>query len=376
MGNDLGLGSAARAILASSSIAPTHFSFPPNSQPRLLAPRYPARAAAASVRRYTTPEVTRVRIGLAAAAIAARSGIARIAPATVAVGGPGTFIAHAQEVLGDASLVVAVHLGPPRANRKPVMHFMSRTGESVAYAKLGINEFTNARIRNEADALCSLGAAHTPSLVSPEPIAAGGWEGLEYLIMGPLASHSNRVPGSVDRQKANGALVAAFPMWSEELANSGWWSRIINDLELCYPSPEKERLQKASHEIAKRYGSEQMKVGAAHGDWSRWNMSVRDSELVVWDWERFATDVPVGWDELHFLLGIHPGGPAAAVAEAYGSSTGSPGKERLLCTYLLQRGVSRLEGWGETGVSSAALRTWLLPALEQLLARTEAKAAD
>jgi hypothetical protein len=42
--------------------------------------------------------------------------------------------------------------------------------------------------------------------------------------------------------------------------------------------------------------------GAWHGDWTPWNMAWRRDVLHVWDWERFAPAVPVGFDALHYAL--------------------------------------------------------------------------
>jgi hypothetical protein len=42
--------------------------------------------------------------------------------------------------------------------------------------------------------------------------------------------------------------------------------------------------------------------GAWHGDWTPWNMASTGQGLLVWDWERFTRDVPVGFDALHYWL--------------------------------------------------------------------------
>src|SRR5205823_2021204 len=42
--------------------------------------------------------------------------------------------------------------------------------------------------------------------------------------------------------------------------------------------------------------------GAWHGDWSPWNMASTTGGLLVWDWERFGSGVPRGFDALHYWL--------------------------------------------------------------------------
>lgn len=371
----LGIGIADGALLGDSSAVPTHAPFPPRGQPRLLIPRYPAAAVVASIRRYTVPQSVRARLAVSSAIALARLGALRLAPGAIPLGGP--FITQMRKLLEVEELAFSVHLGPPRANRKPVLHLMDLSGESVAYVKLGINDLTCRRVREEAEALRRLGDVTMPGLVAPGLIASGTWDGLEYLVMKPLDSDSALIPSRRLREKAIDALVAAFPVQTLFVRDSPWWSRAMADLIGCDASPERERLLRAAEACERAFGDRAMTVGASHGDWSRWNMSVRDSEVVVWDWERFATDVPVGWDELHFRLGLNPGGPARALARGRvrprvaGKELPKDDAEPLLATYLIHRGVSRLKARQETGIHNAALGEWLLTAVENSIPERE-----
>jgi hypothetical protein len=42
-------------------------------------------------------------------------------------------------------------------------------------------------------------------------------------------------------------------------------------------------------------------VGDSHGDWAPQNMALGPEGLDVWDWERYSTGIPQGFDVLHFL---------------------------------------------------------------------------
>jgi hypothetical protein len=42
--------------------------------------------------------------------------------------------------------------------------------------------------------------------------------------------------------------------------------------------------------------------GAWHGDFGPWNMGVDGRRVEVWDWERFAVGVPVGFDAAHYQV--------------------------------------------------------------------------
>lgn len=370
---DLGLGSGARAILARPGVPRTHAAFPLGSSPRLLIPRYPAAAAAASLRKYSVPESGFKRLATVGAVLAARLGGARFSPGTVSLGGSNTFLARISDLLNQDDLAFSVHLGPPRANRKPVVHVMTPGGDSVAYIKLGVNRFTSERVREEADALQQLAVVSTPGLVVPKLIDVGEWEDMQYLIMEPLNTEVLRVPPISLRETATEALVRAFPIQTELLGRSPWWATAIAELAVFEQSNQKERLQQAADVLSARSADQPVVCGAAHGDWSRWNMSASGEYLKVWDWERFSTEIPLGWDEIHFRLGVHSAGPTAALREkgivphVDGKKLASQSATTLLVAYLILRGIACLSAQTETGIESRALDEWLLPSIEGLL---------
>jgi hypothetical protein len=47
---------------------------------------------------------------------------------------------------------------------------------------------------------------------------------------------------------------------------------------------------------------EPLLLGAWHGDWTPWNMLHDARGIMVWDWEGFQDDVPIGFDLVHFLV--------------------------------------------------------------------------
>ncbi|HET9007370.1 MAG TPA: hypothetical protein VFQ04_11690, partial [Actinomycetes bacterium] len=89
--------------------------------------------------------------------------------------------------------------------------------------------------------------------------------------------------------------------------------------------------------------------GTWHGDWGPWNLRATPGRLLVWDWERSADGVPLGFDLLHFgyqtaLQGLgQPPATAAATARdraaPHLAELGQrPGLAELLCDlYLLER---------------------------------------
>ena len=93
--------------------------------------------------------------------------------------------------------------------------------------------------------------------------------------------------------------------------------------------------------------------GAWHGDWAPWNMAAHDGRVMLWDWERFETDVPVGFDALHFelqkLIRVDGLAPRAAVtswlragASSCAVRRASDSADLVVALYLLHVGARAL----------------------------------
>lgn len=367
-------GAEIASLCARREATVTHIPYPLNGLPRMLVPRSPAPVVAASVRHYTASQKRLSRVAKAGAEVFARVGGARLIPRALALGGPGTFLAFASEFFEEKKLAFAVHLGPLRANRKPVLHVMTPRGKSIAYIKLGINAFTSRRVRHEAEALRRLNRLDVEGLVTPTLIDAGNWEGHEYLITSPLKIDPMQAPSEGQRLAAKAALVSGFRVTEQQLANSSWWHTVTTELEALPDTKEKKRLERAASSLQGQFGGHACRIGAAHGDWSRWNMSPGQSGLLVWDWEKFSLGTPLPWDEIHFRLGVHPDGPLAALSQPESLFSRASWEERsaedtnvLLAAYLICRGVAGLQGQETTGARSVSLATWVLPGLEEIL---------
>lgn len=367
-------GAEIASLRARRRTAVTHIPYPLSGLPRMLVPRFPAPVVAASVRGYSASQKRLSRGAKAGAEVFARVGGTRLIPRGVALGGPGTFLEFASEYFEEKKLAFAVHLGPLRANRKPVLHVMTPRGNSIAFIKLGINAFTSRRVRHEAEALRRLNRLGAEGVITPTLIDAGNWEGHEYLITAPLKIDPTQAPTEGQRLAAKAALVSGFRVMEQRLANSSWWHTVTTELEALSDTKEKKRLERAASRLQREFGGHTCRIGAAHGDWSRWNMSPSQSGLLVWDWEKFSLEMPLPWDEIHFRLGIHPDGPLAALSQPESLFSRASWEERtaedadvLLAAYLISRGVARLQGQETTGARSVSLATWILPGLEEIL---------
>lgn len=319
-----------------------------------------------------------------AAAQAGRAGLARWAPRQVTVrqreDGNDNLVEHLGSRLG-SRLVAGVHLGPPRANRKPVLQLVDNSGRTVGFGKVGLNELTRGRVLAEAQALLTVGAHAPRRLRVPGVLAQGSWNGHPYCVTTPVATRS-RLRGLNHPQFAAGLqeLVHAFPVAQLPLAEAPWWRRLRMGLEAS-PEPDMLWLHHFAEQVERRAGWTELGFGAAHGDWSPWNVAVMDNCVVAWDWERFVVDAPVGLDGLHFALQsaarLEALSPAAAVGRVIEQSAplvaanGARGEHGglLVALYLLERGYRFVaDGQRNAGARKGPIGEWLRPGLEAVVA--------
>ncbi|GGK67646.1 hypothetical protein Ppa06_29320 [Planomonospora parontospora subsp. parontospora] len=161
---------------------------------------------------------------------------------------------HLSEVLG-IPIRVTLHVRPARrANRKPVLEARGPDG-TVAFVKIGDTDRTRELVAHEARTLAMLAETPLKTVIPPTVLHHGSWRDLSVLALSPLPV----------RRGAAGADLRA------------------------------EAIREISGIGGERF--------AWHGDFSPWNIARGpDDRLLVWDWERFGTGVPLGFDALHHFL--------------------------------------------------------------------------
>jgi Phosphotransferase enzyme family len=281
------------------------FLLPGAGRPRLVVPAIP-RAAAAAVRRYGEPGSAVAWLGTRALAAALASGLGPVLTRRrMRVRGPAgaeTIESYLTAVLG-RDLRVSMHLGAPRANRKPVLQLLTPRGAPVGFAKIGVNPLTRDLVRAEREALARLGGAALGDVTVPRVLHHGVWHGLEILVLStlPVWQRRRRLPAA--RLIAAMSGVARVDGLSREhLADGGYLRRLRARLAAADDGAQRAALAEALDTVAARAGDAVLAYGAWHGDWTPWNMASTDLGLLVWDWERFTRGVPVGFDALHHRL--------------------------------------------------------------------------
>jgi hypothetical protein len=368
----------------------------PNARkPRLLVPAGDRRLAAAAVRRYAEPTSRLARIKRNAVVAALRTGAsAALLRDRVRVDDPGdtdTFERYLNSVL-NRDCVISVHIGPARANRKPVLQVLDPSGRTVAFVKLGTTGLTRQLVRAETTALVALGNAGLTSISVPPVLHSGQWHGHEVLVQGALPVWRPRAALTGPRlSAAMKELAGCCGTRRGTLEGSGYATRLRARLDAVADQPDGAALAAATARIfaaaagstpAPRSGTHsttgvRLQFGAWHGDWSPWNMATLDDTLLVWDWERFTPGVPLGFDAVHHDLQVRltDGGDDARAA-VDGMLAAAPNLllpfgvvepravEVTALLYLVDLATRYVaDRQAEAGARLGVLGTWLLPAL-------------
>jgi hypothetical protein len=328
---------------------------PFGDRPRLLVPTERA-AAAAAIQRYGEPGSRMSSLRRRATWLAMASGVGpRLFRDRLRIEAPSrspTILSYLREALG-SDVRLSMHVGGARANRKPVLQLLTPDGEAVGTAKIGIDPLTCRLVRGERDALARLASARLRRLTAPRVLHHGSWNDLEVLVLAPLPVWLRRRPLSTSQLAAAIREVSGIDgLTRERLATAPYWRRLLDRLTSAPDGAEREALESALDMLHEQAGGTTLSYGSWHGDWSPWNMASTARGLLVWDWERFAPGVPLGFDALHHWLQVEVGprrrDPASAARE------------------LIKRAPSRLNPF-EVGASEARLTALLY--LAELAAR-------
>lgn len=349
---------------------------PSPDKPRLVLPTRPHRAAGAILKALRDKS----SMGARGRSLAVRAALATNTGGTQ-LPDPG-LVEVAKEHLPDRDYAYGVHLGPPRANRKPVLALATPDGDLVAFVKLGVGSLTDRLVRAESVALGAV--SHLETVHVPRLIAAGDYRSHPYVIQSPVPTDrpSRTNLAAVIAAQVEVASVGQSSINEEAAiaATVDQWRRRAHDAAAI------DRGVAAFAHLAERWAEQvrQMPVvwGSWHGDWRPTNMAVTASGCSVWDWERFATGVPVGYDALHLFLVSHASScrnltslpadlfdNAQRLLRPFGVSTREVA-EVTATGYLLELAGRYLDDdQAGSGARLGSVREWLLPYLTTLLAQ-------
>jgi len=362
---------------------------PSAANPKLVVPATPYAAASAVVSAATAATSTRAATRTAAVALGLRCGVAghlmRDRLVVQVPEGGAAIDTHLGQVAG-REVLVGFRVGPARANRKPVLQMVTGRGVLVGYAKLGVNTLTDSLVAAEATALTRLANVHLAGVRIPALLDASTWQGHQLVVQAALpVGRLGRPPAPAQTAAAMLAVAGAEGLSKVAVGALPWWTRTTAIVAALPASDSAGRLSQIAHALAGR-GDEVVQCGAWHGDWNPGNCAAGPGEVLVWDWERYETGVPVGFDALHLSLqsrigtGVDPlaaAGRLVADAPQLLAPFGVGTQARLVATlYLFGLGARYLhDDQAGAGAAVGRLDTWLLPTLEQLCATTAAGSA-
>jgi hypothetical protein len=302
---------------------------PSSRRPRLIAPTG-RRASAALVRHHGEGRGRAGRLKTTALSLGLQMGLGTVLcrERLQVAGPPGapTLVGRIGEVLG-REVVMGMHLGPPRANRKPVLQLLSPAGRTLAYAKLGVDALTDSLVQSEAAALTGLATGNLLVIEVPELLHAGTWQGHHLMVQSALPVWSPRAPLAEDRLVGAVAEIAGLERVDQvPLRVSPYWADLTGSTRRLPPDESSRHLAGLLRRLDEAGGDTPMSFGGGHGDFAPWNMACLTDRLLVWDWERFRARVPVGFDLLHYALQhdlvVRGTDPAEAAARLVDDITG------------------------------------------------------
>jgi hypothetical protein len=360
----------------------------PNAQcPRVILPAHNRWAAARGIASFAQGHSLSERLRTLLLTGAFATGLAPLLLRDRLYVGAGPGIEHALTAALDRDLAIAIHVGPPRANRKPVLLLLSPAGRTIGYAKVAINELTSRLVRTEARALRHLADARLKDVTVPRLLYEGEWNGQPLLVQEalPVGDQTDR-PTRHQLLRCVLQIVHLARVRERPLSSSPYRRALEERIVTLGARPEAAPLRAA----LRRLPDVRIPFGAWHGDLTRWNIASTSRRAFVWDWERLAMDAPVGFDALHYDLnecvqaGVHPGvhrwldSGSRLLRDPLLSDTGlrSHTVSTVMALYLIDLATRYLhDRQSENGGHLASVDDWLLPALDGLQERAVHEAA-
>ena len=189
-----------------------------------------------------------------------------------------------------------------------MLQVIDRVGRTVAFVKLAWNDLTTTLLAHEQGVLTNLATRQLGPVEIPRVLGAGLVDGISWLALSPVRTHFAR--RALTHLDAADAIARACGVDESSLGHTDLTealTRRANGLPLAAAAVER---------LLNDHGSRSLTIGSWHGDFVPWNMSTGKSAVAVWDWERFASGVPVGFDRLHFAMQVAVHRTGLSVAQA------------------------------------------------------------
>lgn len=272
--------------------------------PRAAAPRWLLPAdAPGTADALVGQESGRLRQGaVRALALAHRTGLTHRLPVSRlrVVGGHEDSLVTAIEGMLEPDVALAIRLGAWSHARSVVVRAFDRAGTTVAFGKVGIDAHGRAAVRAESRNLSRATALGLRHVVHSEVLRHEQWRGLDVLLVSPLLPSTDPGPGQEMPVEAMLEL-AHSEVRTAPLTESAWWTGVQGRLADVADPVLRDELAGAAARLGGAGAGTSLALGPWHGDWTPWNMARQGLRVLLWDWEHFDEDVPVGFDLVHHL---------------------------------------------------------------------------
>lgn len=355
---------------------------PSAQNPRLLVPGS-GPAATRMLRRQLTGRRARTRLARGVLSLLAGSGVpAHVPQLRLAVTGPvgaPSIEDPLRAALGLDDLRIAMPVGPARSTRKPVLQVSDDAGRVHAFAKVGHSALTNGLVRAEAASLRTLDGV-APLLTDirfPRTLVHVTWRGCEVLVLEPLEIPASRLSGAAARARLLAVVEEISSIGGRSSVTWGehpYRATILARAARC--GDEGDALRRHVEQVSP---GRELTTGSWHGDLNPGNIALVDGPCPVWDWERFESGVPVGFDllhhELHQLITVRGTAPQAAATRLLSGARellvplgiDDSVADTVARLYLVTLGCRYLaDDQRGAGADLGGVSEWLLPALEEV----------
>lgn len=194
----------------------------------------------------------------------------------------------------------ALFTGTSGPNRKAVIY--KETEKANSFLKVGLNGKSKLLINKEIEILSKLHSIKTKSFVYPKLYQSGdNYVEISDISLGgkrntSLSSIHINALKELNEPYSQVNVINNLPVWKEiriDLEN------LLSIEDLRIP---KGLTKKISLLIDSIDDSTVIETTCCHGDFTPWNMFVKNEILHVYDWELFKEEMPLGFDAFHFII--------------------------------------------------------------------------
>lgn len=233
-------------------------------------------------------------------------------PGATRLGGSLTYASRGESSITDflagllgRPLTMSLTIGTDRANRKPVLTLFAPDGSIIAFAKIGHTSESAVHVELEARNLNRIQGVDVANVEVPRVLSLEYWSDMPVLVLSPLVLTSwQALRQRGDLLGAAEGVASVFGTEGCHLGDTRLWQEASIHAESIEDTGVRDEMQAILDSVVERHGATLVRSGAWHGDFAPWNMAWRRDTLMLWDWERLETGVPVGMDLIHHSVQV------------------------------------------------------------------------